>query len=81
MPRIVPSPVSGLVRVTSCSPRTGEPPFANPKSMTFTPAFVSSTFPGFRSRCYSLAIRGVERVRDLPSALWPGNRATGEMAE
>ncbi len=58
VPRIVPSAVrlagTGCVGRVVSEPRalrpSGATTFANPKSRSFTPDFVSMTFPGFRSR-------------------------------
>ena len=49
VPRIVPAPVSGALTVIPFS-GSGSIAFARPKSSSLTPVFVTSTFPGFRSR-------------------------------
>ena len=91
VPRIVPSAVSGasVGRQTADTERTlagrrGAVTCASPKSSSFTPAFVSMTLPGLRSRwTMPCAVRLVERVGDLDAEakhLLEGQRAFRERA-
>ena len=52
LPRMVPCSVSASASLVDASPYGPVGfSFANPKSRSFAPAFVSMMLPGFRSRC------------------------------